>query len=206
MGLSLLRTCRAIGAHSLLSDHGIPNRFDRPLIRIDARPTSTRSCGKLFSSLTGEFGLNSPRSYPPGSFSVDPSKSHMPTAAAASCLASSFSSTPSCNAKFPIRSRSSGRSSPILSSSAIMTFAKVSRFLPEICFTWPKSIKPMSPLSRTKIFPMCGSVESERRKRENISAQNHDNKIPTRDAAFPTDLRGKTRSQECSGRKHTSRL
>jgi len=75
-------TFRAIGAQFLERLHGIFKRFDNPLMRIEDRPTNTRSCGKDLSSLTGEFGLNSPFSYPPGSVSTEPSKSHIATAAA----------------------------------------------------------------------------------------------------------------------------
>ena len=80
--LSGLRTMRAIGAHSCERLQGMPKRLDNPLIRIEERPTKTRSCGNDLSSLTGELGLSSPLSYPPGSFSTEPSKSHIATAAA----------------------------------------------------------------------------------------------------------------------------
>ena len=39
-----------------------------------------------------------------------------------------------------------------------MTLPSVHRALPEICFTWPKSIKPMRPSSSTNKFPGWGSA------------------------------------------------
>ena len=39
----LSNTSRAIGAHSDARLHGIPNRLERPLIRIVERPTKTKS-------------------------------------------------------------------------------------------------------------------------------------------------------------------
>ena len=82
VALAGARTLRAIGAHSCERLQGIPKRLDKPLIRIEERPTKTRSCGNDLSSFTGELGLSSPLSYPPGSFSTEPSKSHIATAAA----------------------------------------------------------------------------------------------------------------------------
>ena len=80
--LTGLSTFRAMGAHSCERLHGMPKRFDNPLMRMEERPTRTRSCGNDLSSFTGELGLNSPLSYPPGSVSTDPSNSHIATAAA----------------------------------------------------------------------------------------------------------------------------
>mmetsp|Transcript_12514 Transcript_12514/g.27061 ORF Transcript_12514/g.27061 Transcript_12514/m.27061 type:complete len:252 (+) Transcript_12514:156-911(+) len=149
---------RAVGAHSFERDHGICNRFESPLINMLLRPTNTKSCGNDFSAFTGEFGDSSPLSYPPGRVSTLPSNSHMATAAGPSAGASSASSTPSSNARFPIFSRSAGFTSLSRSSSASMTFDSVSRARPPICFTWPKSIRPILPSSRTNIFPGCGSA------------------------------------------------
>mmetsp|Transcript_6847 Transcript_6847/g.9863 ORF Transcript_6847/g.9863 Transcript_6847/m.9863 type:complete len:229 (-) Transcript_6847:1268-1954(-) len=129
------KQCLAVVDHSLARLHGIPNLFDKPLIRILLLPTRTKSWGKDFSSLTGEFGLSSPLSYPPGSVSTEPSNNHIATAAGASSFASSLSSTPSSRAKLPINSKSSGFVSLWRSSRAIITFASVCLALPEICFT-----------------------------------------------------------------------
>mmetsp|Transcript_38943 Transcript_38943/g.117135 ORF Transcript_38943/g.117135 Transcript_38943/m.117135 type:complete len:248 (+) Transcript_38943:100-843(+) len=128
-------TSLAMGAHSLARLQGMPSLDDSPLMSMEDRPTRTRSWGNDWSSLTGEFGLSSPLSYPPGNVSTDASNSHMATAAAASSLASSFNSTPSSRARSPMVARSSGSSSPTRSARATMTLARVSLFRPEICFT-----------------------------------------------------------------------
>ena len=54
------KTFRAVGAHSEAKFQGMPKRLESPLISIVERPARTRSCGKDFSSRTGEFGLSSP--------------------------------------------------------------------------------------------------------------------------------------------------
>mmetsp|Transcript_7549 Transcript_7549/g.16461 ORF Transcript_7549/g.16461 Transcript_7549/m.16461 type:complete len:246 (+) Transcript_7549:171-908(+) len=148
----------AAGVHSFDRDQGICSRSESPLIRMLLRPTRTRSWGNDFSAFTGELGDSSPLSYPPGRVSTLPSKSHMATAAGPSGGAPSASSTPSSSARFPILSRSGGFVSLSRSSSAIMTFDSVSRARPPICFTWPKSIRPILPSSRTKMLPGCGSA------------------------------------------------
>mmetsp|Transcript_2776 Transcript_2776/g.5010 ORF Transcript_2776/g.5010 Transcript_2776/m.5010 type:complete len:218 (-) Transcript_2776:972-1625(-) len=129
------RISLAVGAHSFARLHGMPNLELSPLIKMLDRPTNTRSWGKDLSSFTGEFGLSSPLSYPPGNSSTLASNSHMATAAAASSCASSFNSTPSSKARSPILRKSEGSESPLRSASAIMTLANVSRFRPEICLT-----------------------------------------------------------------------
>mmetsp|Transcript_15878 Transcript_15878/g.34323 ORF Transcript_15878/g.34323 Transcript_15878/m.34323 type:complete len:212 (-) Transcript_15878:1061-1696(-) len=139
----------------------MPSLLESPLIRMVLRPTSTKSCGNDFNAFTGEFGDNSPFSYPPGNVSTLPSNNHIATAAGATGGVPSFNSTPSSNASFPINSKSAGFSSLSRSSNASMTLARVSLALPPICFTCPKSIRPMRPSSSTKMFPGCGLKKSQ---------------------------------------------
>mmetsp|Transcript_3764 Transcript_3764/g.7212 ORF Transcript_3764/g.7212 Transcript_3764/m.7212 type:complete len:241 (+) Transcript_3764:435-1157(+) len=127
-------------------------------MRMEDRPTSTKSCGNDLISFTGELGLSSPESYPPGSCCTVESKSHMPTAAGPSSAASGLNSTPSSIANFPINSKSAGLSSLSRSAKATMILQRVSRLRPEICLTCPKSMSPIRPSSNTKIFPGCGSA------------------------------------------------
>jgi hypothetical protein len=104
-------------------------------------------------SFTGEFGLSSPISHPPGSFSTLPSNSHMAMAApAASGLAPSFNST----FKFKTRSFSVLRYVELLSHlfRIITIFAVVRLYEFGVCLTWPKAMSPTSPSSVIRMFPI----------------------------------------------------
>mmetsp|Transcript_14230 Transcript_14230/g.47108 ORF Transcript_14230/g.47108 Transcript_14230/m.47108 type:complete len:229 (-) Transcript_14230:17-703(-) len=158
------RSRRAIGAHSEASDQRTPRREAMPLMRTVERPTSVSSCGKDWSTLTGEFGESSLVSKPPGSVSTEPSKSQIAVAAGPSRGEPSRSRTPSSRARREISSScASSSSSPSpppapRAARATITLASVVDARAPICLTWPKSMSPTRPSSSTKMLPGCGSA------------------------------------------------